>query len=229
MNSDNKPARSLREIEMEISEEGREWTRRRLEQRLQEEANRHGAVFPLSGRKAHHRKRQAMHQASIEPQGELFVVNFAYGRRGSTMNTGIKTPMPVDYDSAKNIYDKLIREKMAKGYTQGPDGTPYQNTSKEDRVTGLLPQLLNPIDEQEVKRLLKDPAGAMQEKFDGRGVLVRKAGAEIHGINRKGLLIGLPSPVVVGAHKITSNFSQRAHRNTAFTSPFYCRCKTSSQ
>jgi ATP-dependent DNA ligase len=95
---------------------------------------------------------------------------------------------------------------MARGYTAGPDGTPYQNTPKEDRVTGLLPQLLNPIDEEEVKRLLKDASWAMQEKFDGRRVLVRKAGAEIHGINRKGLLIGLPSPIVVGAHKISSDF-----------------------
>jgi len=147
-----------------------------------------------------------VYQASIEPQGELFLVNFAYGRRGSTMSTGTKTQTPVDYDSAKNIYDKLVREKKAKGYTEGPEGTPYQHTEKEDRVTGLLPQLLNPIDEKEAKRLLKDPAWAMQEKFDGRRVLVRKAGAEIHGINRKGLLIGLPSPIVVGAHKITSDF-----------------------
>jgi bifunctional non-homologous end joining protein LigD len=147
-----------------------------------------------------------VYQASIEPQGELFVVNFAYGRRGSTMNTGTKTPTPVDYDSAKNIYDKLIREKKAKGYTEGPDGTPYQHSEKEDRVTGLLPQLLNPIDETEVKQLLKDPAWALQQKFDGRRVLVRKAGAEIHGINRKGLLIGLPSPIVVGAHKSGSEF-----------------------
>jgi hypothetical protein len=36
MNSDHKPERSLREIEMEVLEEGREWMRRRLEQRLQE-------------------------------------------------------------------------------------------------------------------------------------------------------------------------------------------------
>ena len=122
------------------------------------------------------------------------------------MTTGTKTKTPVDYDSAKSIYDKLVREKKAKGYTEGPEGTPYQHTEKEDRVTGLLPQLLNPIDEKEAKRLLKDPAWAMQEKFDGRRVLVRKAGAEIHGINRKGLLIGLPSPIVVGAHKITSDF-----------------------
>ena len=31
---------------MEVLEEGREWTRRRLEQRLQEEANHQGGVFP---------------------------------------------------------------------------------------------------------------------------------------------------------------------------------------
>src|ERR1035441_7857767 len=147
-----------------------------------------------------------VYQASIEPQGELFLVNFAYGRRASTMNTGTKTNSPVDYDAAKSIYDKLVREKKAKGYTEGPDGTPYQHSEKEDRVTGFLPQLLNPIDEKDAKRLLEDPAWAIQEKFDGRRVLVRKTGAEIHGINRKGLLIGLPSPIVVGAHKITGDF-----------------------
>jgi hypothetical protein len=38
--------RSLREIEMEVMAEGREWTRKRLQQRLQEEADRHGGVFP---------------------------------------------------------------------------------------------------------------------------------------------------------------------------------------
>src|ERR1035437_7970867 len=147
-----------------------------------------------------------VYQASIEPQGQLFLVNFAYGRRGSTMTTSTKTQTPVDYDSAKSIYDKLVREKKAKGYTEGPDGTPYQHTDKQDRVTDLLPQLLNPIDETEAKRLIEDPDWAMQQKFDGRRVLVRKVGPEIHGINRKGLLIGLPSPIVVGAHKITSDF-----------------------
>ena len=46
MTSDNDRPHSLREIEMEVLEEGREWTRRRLEQKLQEEANRQGGVFP---------------------------------------------------------------------------------------------------------------------------------------------------------------------------------------
>ena len=38
---------------------------------------------------------------------------------------------------ARNIYDKLVREKQAKGYTEGPDGTPYQTTDKEHRVSGV--------------------------------------------------------------------------------------------
>lgn len=46
MNSDKLAARSLRDIELEVLEEGREWTRRRLEQRLQQEADRQGGVFP---------------------------------------------------------------------------------------------------------------------------------------------------------------------------------------
>ena len=62
-----------------------------------------------------------VYQASIEPQGELFVVNFAYGRRGSTMNTGTKTPTPVDYATAKKMHDKLVREKVAKGYNEGSE------------------------------------------------------------------------------------------------------------
>jgi len=38
--------RSLREIELEVEAEGREWMRQRLEEKLQQEANRDGGVFP---------------------------------------------------------------------------------------------------------------------------------------------------------------------------------------
>ncbi len=80
-----------------------------------------------------------VYQARIEPQGELFVVTFAFGRRGALLQTGTKTSSPVDYQTAKNTYDKLVREKLAKGYTPGPEDTPYQNTEKEERATGILP------------------------------------------------------------------------------------------
>jgi hypothetical protein len=46
MNSEKKQVRSLREMEMEVEAEGREWMRKRLQEKMQEEANRHGGVFP---------------------------------------------------------------------------------------------------------------------------------------------------------------------------------------
>lgn len=52
LNSNSNTSRSLREIEEEVLEEGREWTRRRLEQRLQEEADRLGGVFPPQRKKS---------------------------------------------------------------------------------------------------------------------------------------------------------------------------------
>jgi hypothetical protein len=46
MKPESNEGRTLRDIELEVLAEGREWTRRRLEQRLQEEADRQGGVFP---------------------------------------------------------------------------------------------------------------------------------------------------------------------------------------
>jgi bifunctional non-homologous end joining protein LigD len=137
-----------------------------------------------------------VYQAAIEPSGTGFVVNFAYGRRGGTLQTGAKTASPVSYDQAKKVYDKLVKEKTTKGYTPGENGTPYQHTDKANRATGILPQLLNPIDESELPRLLNDQNWWAQEKFDGKRVLIRKEENQITGINRKGLVIDLPWPIV---------------------------------
>jgi len=46
MNSEEQPSRSLREIELAVEAEGREWMRLRLQQELQKEADLRGGVFP---------------------------------------------------------------------------------------------------------------------------------------------------------------------------------------
>lgn len=46
MSSEPKQPRSLREIELAVEAEGREWMRQRLQQELQKEADLHGGVFP---------------------------------------------------------------------------------------------------------------------------------------------------------------------------------------
>lgn len=137
-----------------------------------------------------------IYQVSLEPAGERFVVNFAYGRRGSTLSTGTKTNVPVDLERARTIFEKLVREKTAKGYTPGESGASYQHTENAGRSTGLVPMLLNPIDPEELKLLLTSKEWCMQEKFDGRRVLIQKAGNTITGVNRRGLVIGLPEQLV---------------------------------
>ena len=109
------------------------------------------------------------------------------------MNTGTKTNVPVNFDDAKRIFDKLVKEKRAKGYTEGEAGTPYQHS--EQQPSGLLPQLLNAIDEEQVLRLIQDDNYCMQEKHDGRRLIVQKQGQNITGINKKGNTVGLSLPV----------------------------------
>ena len=145
-----------------------------------------------------------VYQAALEPAANGFVVNFAYGRRGATLNTGTKTSSPVDYERAKKIYTKLVGEKKAKGYTEGPDGTPYQHTDKQ--ASGILPQLLNPVEEAEVEALLSDDSYCAQEKFDGRHLLARKHDSNIEGINKKGLIVGLPETLVNELKTVPGSF-----------------------
>jgi bifunctional non-homologous end joining protein LigD len=145
-----------------------------------------------------------VYQAAIEPAGNQFVVNFAYGRRGATLTTGTKTSSPVDYAAAKKIYAKLVGEKKAKGYTEGADGTPYQHTDKQ--ASGILPQLLNPVEEAEVELLLRDDNYCAQEKFDGRHLLVRKQDDDLEGINKKGFVVGLPQTMANDLRQLPGSF-----------------------
>jgi bifunctional non-homologous end joining protein LigD len=147
-----------------------------------------------------------VYQTTIAPQDGGYVVQFAYGRRGTTLQTGTKTQAPVPYNEAKHIFDKLVTEKTAKGYTPGEDGTPYQHTDREKLASGVLPQLLNAIEPEDGARLTTDPAWSVQEKFDGRRMLVRKHADGIDGINRNGLIVALPEPVVHAAAELPGPF-----------------------
>jgi bifunctional non-homologous end joining protein LigD len=148
-----------------------------------------------------------VYQASLEEANGGFVVNFAFGCRGSTLSTGTKTSAPVPFDKAKSVFDKLVQSKLAKGYTPGADGTPYAHTENAERTTGILPQLCNPIEDDEViAELLTNNEYWLQEKFDGKRILLRKDTAGVVGINRKGLIVGLPEPVLKAAAAYDESF-----------------------
>ncbi|MET0462434.1 MAG: WGR domain-containing protein [Chitinophagaceae bacterium] len=51
---------------------------------------------------------------------DKYVVNFRYGRRGTNLKEGSKTPVPVSLPEAEKIYNDVVHEKTAKGYTGTP-------------------------------------------------------------------------------------------------------------
>lgn len=92
------------------------------------------------------------YHAELAASGGGFVVNFRYGRRGGALQSGSKTPSPVDYAKAEKIYNKLVAEKTGKGYTPDESGTSYQGSENAGRRTGFAPQLCNAISEAEAIR-----------------------------------------------------------------------------
>ena len=122
------------------------------------------------------------------------------------MQTGTKTPKPVSKEEAEKIATKLVSGKLAKGYTVEADGTPYRSSGDEGRDTGIRYQLLNPVEEDQVPLLLRNSRHVMQEKHDGRRLLVRKQGDEIIGINRRGLIVSLPATIDAAAREIPVDF-----------------------
>jgi bifunctional non-homologous end joining protein LigD len=147
-----------------------------------------------------------VYHVRIQSEGDKYSVQFQYGRRGSTMQTGTKTATPVNLDAAKAIYERLVKEKMAKGYSPGEDGTPYQNTDQADQATGIQCQLLNPIGDDQIGTLLLHPEWWVQEKFNGRRLLIQKTGAEIIGINRRSLRVAVPQTLVEDAKRGATDF-----------------------
>ncbi len=134
------------------------------------------------------------HAEIVEVAGGHFV-NFRYGRRGGTLTVGTKTATPVDGIQAKAIFAKLLKEKLAKGYTPDSSGAAYQGSEQAGRKTDFVPQLPNPLSERQAMDCLSDPCWAAQEKIDGERRAAHAQPGHVIGANRKGLTVPLPQPI----------------------------------
>ncbi|MCC6743190.1 MAG: WGR domain-containing protein, partial [Acidobacteria bacterium] len=140
----------------------------------------------------------------VERTQGLYAVEASWGRRGQWLQTGTKTASPVGLDKAMAIFEKTVREKLAKGYKVVGGGTApaVARSADEGRSTGIEPQLLTPIDEGDEVRYVDDGEYVAQEKFDGRRVLVEAGPEGVRGINRRGLVIPLPARVAACAERL---------------------------
>uniref|UniRef100_A0ACD5GP07 WGR domain-containing protein n=1 Tax=Desertifilum tharense IPPAS B-1220 TaxID=1781255 RepID=A0ACD5GP07_9CYAN len=80
-----------------------------------------------------------------------YLVNFRYGRRGTTLKEGVKTTTPVPLAQAEKVFDKLVSEKTKKGYhdvsepISAPETTPKVTfTSREQAILERLAGRGNP-------------------------------------------------------------------------------------
>ena len=150
-----------------------------------------------------------VYNANLEKAGDKYVVNFAYGRRGSALKSGSKTTNPVFFDEAKVVFDKLVREKTSKGYKYVDDAV-----SKEIHVVENLPDtpteskcvLLNPISESEVDKYLENSDWIAQQKVDGVRFMLCKVKEKIIAYNRRGLYANIPTDIWNSVKEVKEDF-----------------------
>src|SRR6266436_7791806 len=133
---------------------------------------------------------------------EGFTVTAQYGRRGSALATQTKAHL-LPYEKAKKMFDKIKREKLAKGYIEEGTAPAPQVAPSGEPVDVKPPELLEEITNgQGPLRYLTDPNYWMQDKSDGvsRGVIKQKG--EIFGLNKLGKVVPLPAELVEELAKI---------------------------
>ena len=147
-----------------------------------------------------------VYHIQLVSSGAGYLVNVQYGRRNASLQCETKTQVPVSLSKAEAIFNKVLREKLTKGYTEGASGVPYAGNPSAGESSGLGVMLLNPVEESDLEPLLSSPDWLMQEKLDGRRLLVRKAGTLIQGANRRGLIIPLSEPLQLALGTLPGDF-----------------------
>lgn len=132
-----------------------------------------------------------------------YLVNFEYGRNGSTLRQGSKTTTPVEIEKAKSLFNGLIKKKCSKGYAPLDEVNTTCGTKalSSIEISPYSPQLLNPIDDEQLAVLLHHPMYLAQEKHDGERRIIVKEEGEIRGVNKKGLYLTLNSELARATNK----------------------------
>lgn len=134
------------------------------------------------------------YQVQLVPSGngdDGWLINFQNGRIGSALRSGTKTPTPVAYEVALKAYLKLVKSKLADGYTECGTGVAFAGTDKAGLVSGVPIMLLNAISEADAELLICDPDWCCEVKKDGERRAVVVGDEVIDGVNRKGLTVAL--------------------------------------
>lgn len=160
------------------------------------------------------------YHAQVQASGQGYIVGFAYGRRGSTLQSGVKTQHPTSLAEATAIWSKLVKEKEAKGYrreakaesgkvatvTAQPAAPPPRRQSAVATEEPWLPQLLNPISEDALLLLIAEGHWGAQQKYDGKRIILVKRGERVQAFQRAGKACGIAPEIADYARTLLHDF-----------------------
>ena len=137
-----------------------------------------------------------MYRCQLSQAETGWSVTVQYGRRNSTLTPDTKIER-VTYEEAKKVYDRTVREKVAKGYqpsalSSQPAAPPLTNSrGPVSHEIVFQPELLTRITELEAERFASNPRYVFQTKQDGDRLTIRKDGERIYGFNKLGQVVRL--------------------------------------
>jgi bifunctional non-homologous end joining protein LigD len=139
----------------------------------------------------------------------MYDVRATWGRRGSPNDTQHKA-QGVTMNEAEATFFSLKRAKEGKGYRADTSlgftapatevieklvSAPPVMSAPEREYTELKPQLLNPIDVDEMEAYITSDDWLVQEKLDGKRIMVEVSFGKVTASNRRSWKVGIPQDV----------------------------------
>lgn len=159
------------------------------------------------------------YQITLQEAGDGYEVVAYAGPRGRATNRHVKSgSAPVELAKAEKVFAGLLREKTSKGYVLSEDAgsSPVviaPQTSRPDGpkcVTGgpkfVTAMLLNEIDENHARGLLRSPMWAAEMKLDGERIQLHRSGSTVTGYSKKENVRALSDGIVQAALSIAGDY-----------------------
>jgi len=143
----------------------------------------------------------------MERSGNGWLVNFQFGPVGGWVQGGAKTKSPVSRAQAEKVYEGLLKQKRAKGYSEGEDAPAFSQpaaraaapaqkaAAKAEDDPGLRPMLLTWAEESDLGWLVGDDGWGAQEKINGKRIMIKVTRGGVVGLNKRGLPCPIPEAV----------------------------------
>jgi len=148
-----------------------------------------------------------VYNAKLLETSKGYTVSVEWGRRGKQLSSATKI-VDATLEKAQKTYDKVVKQKMDKGYqavttnsqSSKESSGKSDNSEAKTRFTvrervGVVAQLLNYAEEEQLEQLFVDSNILAQQKFDGMRMIIHVRKNDVIATNREGQETSLPKEI----------------------------------